>query len=114
MNQIKVHFELSSKLRRDGRIDVYLRLSIHRKMKRIQAGVALNKADFNGNAKYGCWVKQSDSFYAKKNEQLKTLMQKAEQTPFDLAKINIVPTILQQNSRIARQKNIGVPGWISL
>jgi integrase len=87
------NLEISSKKRRDERQDVMLRLYADDIMKRIQTGVAVFKSDFNRGAKFGFWVRQTDSACIKKNEQLKEIKLRAEGAPVELAKQGILPTI---------------------
>jgi integrase len=93
MTTMTVHLELNSKCRTDRRNDIMLRLTSSRKMKRISTKIFVNKADFNAKAKHGSWVRQSDPAYAKKNQQLKEIMHKAESVPSELEKNGITPTL---------------------
>ena len=94
MKKYRAYFELSSKSRPDGRKTIYLRLSKGRELKkRLSTGVFVNKADFNSHAKYGYWIRTTDSMAEVKNSVLCKLHNKAENAFAVLENKNPNPTL---------------------
>jgi len=79
MVNISIHFELSPKALNTGRHKILLRLSNGRsKRKRVSTEFQVQKNDFNPKAKYGKWVRMSDSRHEVINRKLMDLYKKAE------------------------------------
>jgi integrase/recombinase XerD len=88
------HIELKSKARADGRSALLLRISNGRKAKkRLNTGILVKASDFNSKAKFGKWIRVSDSMHAVKNNQLKEWLLKAETAKFEITKKRIEPTL---------------------
>jgi len=70
--------ELNSKPGKDGRYSVMLRITHNRKHKRISTGRYIAKKDFNKEAKYGNWIRTSDSDHKSVNDKIKKEIRLAE------------------------------------
>ena len=87
MKKLTVHLEISSRPRSDGRHIVLLRISQGRdQCRRISTAVYIFKKDFNSEAKYGQWIRLTDSLGFQKNEILKSWISKAESAIYSLEK----------------------------
>ena len=73
--------EIDSKERKDGLLQVYVRITQDRKLKRVKTDVFLRKrSDWNPKANRENWVRTSDPDYAKKNAQLKDTLDELRAT----------------------------------
>ncbi len=94
MNTITIHFELKNKVRTDGRCSIMIRISKGREQKRrISTGLVLFKKDFQATARFGCWVKSSDSQSFAKNQVLKDILTKFDTALFEIKRAGKIPTI---------------------
>jgi hypothetical protein len=93
MNKVTCNLELNSKVCRDGRQLIFVRISLHRKMRRISSGIYVFAKDFYKNAKYGKWIRRSDPQDIGKNNILTELLYKAETATAYLKERNIEPSL---------------------
>lgn len=93
MEKVTVNFEVSSKVRVDGRVDILIRVTKKKKHKRMSTQTKVFKKDFYSRARWGKWIKTSDSMHAVKNEKLKDLYNKAESAVFQLEKQGKSPSL---------------------
>ena len=67
-------FEIDSRERKDGLLQVYVRITQDRKLKRVKTDVFLRKrSDWNPKASRENWVRTSDLDHVKKNQKLNKL-----------------------------------------
>jgi site-specific recombinase XerD len=93
MEKATVNYEISSKVRMDGRVDVLIRITKNKKHKRMSTQTKVFKKDFYSRARWGKWIKTADSMHAVKNEKLKDLYNKAESAVFQLEKQGKSPSL---------------------
>ena len=75
------HLEIDSRERKDGLLQVYVRITQDRRLKRVKTDVFLRKrSDWNPKANRENWVRTSDPDYAKKNAQLKDTLDELRAT----------------------------------
>lgn len=80
--------EIDSRERKDGLLQVYVRITQDRKLKRVKTDVFLRKrSDWNPKANRENWIRTSDPDYAKKNAQLKDTLDELRAT-YDKQKKN--------------------------
>jgi len=93
MEKATVNFEVSSKKRIDDRVDILIRITKKKKHKRMSTQTKVFKKDFYSRARWGKWIKSSDSMHVIKNEKLKDLYNKAESAVFQLEKQGKSPSL---------------------
>jgi site-specific recombinase XerD len=93
MEKATVIFEVSSKKRKDDRVDILIRITKKKKHKRMSTQTKVFKKDFYSRARWGKWIKTADSMHAVKNEKLKDLYNKAESAVFQLEKQGKSPSL---------------------
>ena len=94
MIQYSAHIERSSKVNRDGRTNIMLRISNGRKgKKRINTGIKVKPSEFNGKAKFNHWIRSSNSMHARLNNELKNWVLKAENAASELVAKKVEVTL---------------------
>ena len=66
-----LNLELSNREGRDGRHDLMFRITHQRRLARIHSGISIKKKDFNTKARFGHWVRTSEIYHNRLNNQLK-------------------------------------------
>jgi integrase len=73
--------EIDSRERKDGLLQVYVRITQDRKLKRVKTDVFLRKrSDWNPKASRENWVRTSDLDHVKKNQKLKDTLDELKET----------------------------------
>ena len=73
--------EIDSRERKDGLLQVYVRITQDRKLKRVKTDVFLRKrSDWNPKASRENWIRTSDPDHVKKNQKLKDTLDELKET----------------------------------
>ena len=75
---VHIGIEINNKKNRDGRQTILLRITIDRKHKRISLPKSVFINDFNSKAKFGKWIRNSDTDHQIKNDYIKNKIKRIE------------------------------------
>jgi len=78
-NNVTFNIELANKPNKEGLYNVYLRITENRKHRRKKLNLSVKKTDFNKNAKYGSWIRTSNSEEKKLNDYIEEYLTKAKE-----------------------------------
>jgi len=93
---ITYNLEINNKPKEDGTCGILLRITENRKHKRVSTSVFVKLKDFNNKAEYGKWIRRSNPYYAKLNNELEKFITNARD----------IKNTLSDKKKIVSPKNI--------